>query len=67
MHGFGVVGIVGINPSEALIGDLEVKMHHRGFDTQAQIWIKVGNGIGERNKVAQFQCKFFFISYIPYC
>jgi hypothetical protein len=52
MHGFGVVNIVGINPNEALIGDLVVKIHHKGFDTHAQIWIKVHNGIREWNRVA---------------
>jgi hypothetical protein len=33
MHGFGVVNIVGKNPSDVLIGDLVIKIHHRRFDT----------------------------------
>jgi hypothetical protein len=51
---FGVLNIMGIDPREAVVGDLDVKIHHRGFDTQAQIWIKVCNGARKWNKVAQF-------------
>jgi hypothetical protein len=54
MHGFGVVNIVGIYPSEALVGDLVVKIYHRRFGTHAQIWIRVHNGVREWNIVAQF-------------
>jgi hypothetical protein len=30
--GFGVVRIVGIDPREAEVGDLAIKIHHRRFD-----------------------------------
>jgi hypothetical protein len=46
------VSIVGINPREALVGDLVVKINHRGFDTKAQVWMKIHDGIGKWNKVA---------------
>jgi hypothetical protein len=33
LHGFGVMSIVGIDPRETLVGNLVVKINHRGFDT----------------------------------
>jgi hypothetical protein len=33
LHGFGVVSIMGIDPREALVGDLVVKISHRRFNT----------------------------------
>ncbi len=56
---------MGKDPREALVGDLAVKINHRRFDTQAQVWIKICDGIREWNRVAQFQCRLFFTSYIP--
>jgi hypothetical protein len=38
--GFGVVRIVGIDPRKAEVGNLGIKIHHRGFDTQAQDGLK---------------------------
>jgi hypothetical protein len=48
------VNIVGIDPRETLVGDLAVKINRRRFDTKAQIWMKIHNGAGKSNKVAQF-------------
>jgi hypothetical protein len=48
------VSIMGIDRREALVGDLVVKINHRGFDTKAQVWMKIHDGIGKWNKVAQF-------------
>jgi hypothetical protein len=61
------VNIVGIDPRETLVGNLAIKINHKGFDTKAQVWMKICDGIGEWNKVAYFSCRFFFTSYIPYC
>ncbi len=56
---------MGIDPSEMLVGDLVVKIHHRRFNTQAQIWFKLCNGAKEWNIVTQFQSRFFSTSYLP--
>jgi hypothetical protein len=32
LHGFGVMNIVGIDPREALVGNLVVKINHKRFD-----------------------------------
>jgi hypothetical protein len=42
--GFGVVRIVGIDPNEALVGDIAVEVAHSGFYIRAQVWVKVFNG-----------------------
>jgi hypothetical protein len=44
MLGFGVVHIIGIDPREAHVGDLVVKINHNGFGTHAQIWVKIHDG-----------------------
>ncbi len=54
LHGFGVVKIMGIDPREVKVGDMEAKIHHKGFDTQVQIWIKICNGTREWVNIAQF-------------
>jgi hypothetical protein len=35
--GFGVVRIVGIDPNEALVGDIAVEVAHNGFYTRARV------------------------------
>jgi len=47
LHGFDVVKIVGIEPKETKVRDLALKIHYRGFETQAQIWIKIRDGTRE--------------------
>jgi hypothetical protein len=42
--GFGVVRLVGIDPNEARVGDIVVKVAHSGFHTRAEVWLKVRNG-----------------------
>jgi hypothetical protein len=42
--GFGVVRLVGIDPDEARVGDIVIKVVHSGFYTHAQVWLKVING-----------------------
>jgi len=52
LHGFRVMSIVRIDPREALIGDLVVKINHKRFDTHAQVWIKIRDGARKWNRVA---------------
>jgi hypothetical protein len=54
LHGCGVVRIMGIDPRETKVGDMEAKIHHKGFDIQAQVWIKICDGNGEWVNIAQF-------------
>ncbi len=54
MLGFALVRIVGIDPKEAEVGNLVIKIHHIGFDTQAQVWIKIRDGVEEWINIAQF-------------
>jgi hypothetical protein len=42
--GFGVVTIVGIDPEQVRVGDIAIKVAHRGFYTRAQVWLKVIDG-----------------------
>jgi uncharacterized RDD family membrane protein YckC len=42
--GFGVVRLIGINPDEARVGDIAVKVAHSGFYTRVQVWLKVIDG-----------------------
>jgi len=42
--GFGVITLVRIDPEEALIGDVAIKIAHSGFHTRAEVWLKVRNG-----------------------
>jgi hypothetical protein len=54
LHGFNVVRIMGIDPREVKVGDMEAKIHHKGFDTHAQVWIKIRDGTKEWVSIAQF-------------
>jgi hypothetical protein len=54
LHGFGVVNIVGIDIRETQVEDLEIKINHGGFDTQAQVWIKIHDGTKKWNNIPQF-------------
>ncbi len=42
--GFGLINIVGLDPSKTRIGDIVVKITHNGFDIKAQVWMKVHDG-----------------------
>ncbi len=42
--GFGVVTFVGIDPDEAQVGDVAVKIVHNSFYTRDQVWLKLRNG-----------------------
>jgi len=64
MFGFGVLHIIDIDPREIQVGDLAIKINHNGFGTHAQIWVKIHDGARGWSNNAQFQCKFFFASYL---
>jgi hypothetical protein len=42
--GFGVVSIIGIDPDQARIRDIAIKVVHSGFYTRTEVWVKVVNG-----------------------
>jgi len=41
---FGVINILGLDPSKAKMGDIAIKASHNGFETWAQVWMKIRNG-----------------------
>lgn len=54
MLGFGVVHIIGVDPREAHVGDLVVKINHGGFGARAQIWVKIHGRARGWSNGAQF-------------
>ncbi len=44
--GFGMVHIMGIDPKQAHIAYLVVKINHYGFGTCVLVWSKVYDGVG---------------------
>jgi hypothetical protein len=61
---FGVVRIVGIEPSQARIGDLAVEVTHSGYFTRARVWLKAIDGAGRWTCTSEFQSSFYFTSYL---
>jgi hypothetical protein len=41
---FGVINILGLDPSKAKMGDIAIKASYNGFETWAQVWMKIRNG-----------------------
>ncbi len=41
---FGVINILGLEPSKAKMGDIAIKASHNGFETRTQVWMKIRNG-----------------------
>jgi hypothetical protein len=62
--GFGVVRIVGIDPDEARVGDIAVKVTHSGFYTRARVWLKVIDGERGWAATSDLQDNFYFTSYL---
>jgi hypothetical protein len=62
--GFGVVRIVGIDPNEALVGDIVVEVAHSGFYTCARVWVKVFNGTRAWTSTSDSQDNFYFASFL---
>ncbi len=42
--GFGVVNVIGFDPTEVAIGDIAVKVTHSGFLSKVYAWVKLQNG-----------------------
>jgi len=40
---FGVIKIVGLNPSKARMRDIVIRVSHNGLETWAQVWMNNGN------------------------
>jgi hypothetical protein len=62
--GFEVVRIVGIDPDEALVGDIAVEVAHSGFYTHARVWVKVFNGARGWTSTSDSQDNFYFASFL---
>jgi hypothetical protein len=62
--GFGVVRLVGIDPDEARVGDIVVKVVHSGFYTRAQVWLKVIDGARGWASTSELQTQFYYTSYL---
>jgi hypothetical protein len=62
--GFGVVQLVGIDPDEARVGDIAVKVAHSGFYTRAQVWLKVIDGARGWASTSELHVNFYFTSYL---
>jgi hypothetical protein len=64
MFGFGIVIIVGVNPDEARIGDVEVEITHNGFYTRVQVWMKIRDGVGGWESTSKLQKQYHYTSYL---
>jgi hypothetical protein len=62
--GFGVVTLVGIDPKEARVGDIAVKVAHNGFYTRAKVWLKVRNGTRGWESISELQTQYYYTSYL---
>jgi hypothetical protein len=64
LHGFGVVSIVGIDPKEAKVGNLVVKIHHKGLMDKrkygSKFVMELENGSTFHNSNASFSSLFAF-------
>ncbi len=62
--GFGVITVVGIDPDEARIGDVAVKIAHNGFYTRAQVWLKLRDGARGWGLTSELQRQYHYTSYL---
>jgi len=62
--GFGVVTVVGIDPDEARVGDVEVEVAHSGFYTRAEVWLKVRDGARGWVSTSELQRQYYYTSYL---
>jgi hypothetical protein len=62
--GFGVVNIMRLNPDEVQVGDFVVELSNNGFYTRAQVWIRMRNGAGGWESIAELQRQYHFTSYL---
>lgn len=61
--GFGVVNVIGFDPTEVAIGDIAVKVTHSGFLSKVYVWVKLQDGPQGWGIVAQPQGRYYFTSY----
>ncbi len=62
--GFGSVTLVGIDLEVAKVGDIAVEITHSGFHTQAEVWLKVRNGVDGWVSISQLQTQYYYVSYL---
>jgi hypothetical protein len=62
--GFGIVRIVGINPEQARVGDIDVEVSHSGFYTNARVWVRVTDEAKGWAWTSELQDNFYFTSYL---
>jgi hypothetical protein len=62
--GFGVISIIGVDPGEARIGDVAIKMAHSGFYTRAEVWVKLSNGDRGWALISNFQGQYYYTTYL---
>jgi len=62
--GFGIVRVVGINPTQAWVGDIAVEVTHSGFYTSARVWVRVTDGARGWACTSKLQDSFYFTSYL---
>ncbi len=62
--GFGVLTVVGFDPTEAQVGDIAVKVTHNGCVSWVKVWVKSQDGTSGWYKSAELQQQFHFISYL---
>jgi len=57
--GFGVVGLIGIEPDRARVGDIAVEVTHSGYLTRARVWLKVVDGTRGWTCTSELQSSFY--------
>jgi hypothetical protein len=62
--GFEVVRLVGIDPQEARVRDIAIKVAHSGFYIRAQIWLKVIDGARGWVSTSELQAQFYHTTYL---
>jgi hypothetical protein len=43
--GFGVVNVVGFNPTKAQVGDIVIKITYNGCVSKVRVWVKSHDGV----------------------
>jgi hypothetical protein len=62
--GFGVIRLVGIEPDQTRVGDIDVKVTHSGYFTRARVWLKTIDGAEGWTCTSELQSSFYFTSYL---
>jgi hypothetical protein len=56
--------LVGIDPDEAHVGDVAIKIIHNGFYTHFQVWLKIRNGARGWESTLKLQRQYHYIAYL---